>query len=258
LDEIRKKAETIINKHKNKISGKLDDFIKKCVSSTKVEKNGIQIDVVKGQAGWDAQMNKIVNAYIKKRVFQKRRQYERTYSRVKRGSGFIEFGKPIDPGKKIKEDKLTINIAFYIDRSGSMHGSIDNVFKSLAIISQSIKKHYHKEKIVDDIAFRLFAFDDDMIELKFGKKCSVGGGTMSLNKILASIEKNTKDYLINIIITDGQFDIDKSNVKNLLKNIEGIALFITNSPNFELKQIAKENADKFHYIEANSTFMLDK
>ena len=91
-------------------------------------------------------MNKICKAFVKKKIFQKKRQYEKTYSRVRRGSGFVKFGNPIEPGRKIKEDKMDINVAFYIDKSGSMYNSIDNVFEAVFYIADALKKYFGKEK----------------------------------------------------------------------------------------------------------------
>ena len=143
-------------------------------------------------------MNSSINAFVKKKVFQKKREYQSTYSRVKRGSGFVKYGQPIQPGRKIKEEKFTINVAFYIDRSGSMSGSIENVFKALYIIAESLKKQYGKEKVVDDVTFKIYAFDTQMQEIPFGKKAYAGGGTMAFHQLLSYMKDHTKEYLINV------------------------------------------------------------
>ena len=60
---------------------------------------------------------------------------------------------------KIKEDKMDINVAFYIDKSGSMDNSIDNVFEAVFYIADALKKYFGKEKVVNDTIFESYAFD---------------------------------------------------------------------------------------------------
>ena len=258
INEIRKNAENIIKKYKDKLSGALGEFLNKCKSSASLKKEGLTVNTIKGHSGWNTSMNNICKAFVKKKVFQKKRQTEKTYSRVKRGSGFVKFGQPIEPGRRIKEDKLNINVAFYIDKSGSMMGSIDNVFNAVFYISDSLKKTFGKEKIVDETVFENYAFDTSLYKLKFNEKAKASGGTMSFNDLLDHINKNTKDFLINVIITDAEFStITVSTIKNLLNSIDGILLFITNNDNSTIQNIAKENRNKMHYILANSDFGLD-
>lgn len=258
IDEIRKNAEEIINKYKNKLTGPLGDFLSKCNSSSSLKREGLKVKTSYGNAGWNTQMNKICKAFVKKKIFQKKRQYEKTYSRVKRGSGFVKFGNPIEPGRKIKEDKMDINVAFYIDRSGSMDRSIDNVFGAVFYIADALKKYFGKEKVVNDTIFESYAFDVSLHKLKFGQKMKADGGTMSFNKLLDYVNEYSKDFLINVIVTDAQFsNIDTSTIKNLLKDINGILIFITNIDNETIKELSDKQPDKLHYILANSEFTLD-
>lgn len=257
LEEIRKSAKEIINKYKNKLTGPLGDFLSKCNSSSSLKREGLKVKTSYGNAGWNTQMNKICKAFVKKKIFQKKRQYEKTYSRVKRGSGFVKFGNPIEPGRKIKEDKMDINVAFYIDRSGSMFNSINNVFKAVFYIAESLKKAFGKEKVVNETIFESYAFDTSLHKLKFGQKMSASGGTMSFNELLDNISKNTKDFLINVIVTDAQFsDINVSAVKDLLNEINGIIIFITNTPNETMEDISKKYSTKLNYILADEEFKL--
>lgn len=258
INEIRKSAKQIIEKYKNKLTGCLGEFLSKCESSTSLKKDGLKANTYKGQAGWNTKMNQICKAFVKKKIFQKKRQYEKTYTRIKRGSGFVKFGQPIDPGRKVKEDKMDINVAFYIDRSGSMGNSIDNVFKAVFYIAEALKKNFGKEKIVNETIFESYAFDYSLHKLKFGQKMSADGGTMSFNTLLDHINKNTKNFLINVIVTDAGFsDIDTSTVKDLLKEIDGIVLFITNVDNDIMKELSKKYPLQLYYILANSQFELD-
>lgn len=257
LDEIRKSAEEIIKKYKDKLTGYLGEFLNKCESSKALKREGLKVNTARGISGWNNEMNRICKAFVKKKIFQKKRQYENTYSRVKRGSGFVKFGKPIDPGRKIKEDKMDINVAFYIDRSGSMSNSIDNVFNAVFYIANALKKYFGKEKVVNDTIFESYAFDTELHKLQFGKKMHASGGTLSFNKLLDYINENTKDFLINVIVTDAQFsDINTSTVKDLLNNIDGIVIFITNTANETMEQLSKKYPTKLNYILADYEFTL--
>ena len=79
-----------------------------------------------------------------------------------------------------------------------------------------------------------------------------------LNKILKFIDKNSKDFLINIIITDAGFSVNKDKVKNFLKTIPGLVIFITNIDSPDVKAISKETEfkTKLNYILADSNFTI--
>lgn len=257
LGEIKAKAEEIIEKYKNKLSGKLDDFLKKCRSAAKCEKEGLAVKTHKG-VSWNKEMNTYINAFVKKKVFQKKRRFESTFYRVKRGTGEVQMGEPLKKGKRIKNDTMIINAAFYIDRSGSMSGSIKNVFSAVFTIAESLKRHFRREKVVEELIFKTFAFDTRMREIPFGKTISADGGTMDFDEILSFIDKNSKDYLINIIITDAGFAVNKDKVKNFLKAIPGLVIFITNIDSPEVKAISKETEfrTKLNYILADTEFSI--
>lgn len=258
--QIREKAESVIKKYKEKISGAFGDFVKKCKNSVKCDPNGLANNTRKGKGAWNKQMDVAINAYVKKNLDKKRRQFEQTYKRVKRGSGFVKMGAPIIPGKRIKDNKMPINIAYYIDRSGSMGGCIDQVFEAAFKISEALKRRFKKNKFVDSIDFRTFVFNDSMEEIKFGQKKYASGGTMAFDRILDFINKNTKNVLINIIITDADFNVDDSKVKKFLKDgVDGLVIFVTNSNNAQVQKIADELdfRTKLIYILADANFDID-
>ena len=99
-----------------------------------------------------------------------------------------------------------------------------------------------------------------MKEIKFGQTASAAGCTMSFDKILEFISKNTKNMLINIIITDADFPVDEHKVKEFLKTgVDGLVIFITNCENNEVKKIANENEfkTKLIYILADANFNVE-
>lgn len=258
--QIKAKAEGVIKRYKDKITGVFGDFVKKCRNSVKCDPNGLANNTRKGKGAWNKQMDVAINAYVKKNLDKKRRQFEQTYKRVKRGSGIVKMGTPIIPGKRIKDDKMPINIAYYIDRSGSMEACIDDVFKAAFKISEALKQRFRKDKLVKSIDFRTFVFNTHMDEIKFGQTTSASGGTMGLDQILEFINKNTKNVLINIIITDAGFAVNEKEIKNFLKTgVDGLVIFITNTENTEVKKIADEPEfkTKLIYILADAEFNVE-
>ena len=260
IKELAKRAKAIIDRYKDKISGDLGAFIAKCKASKAMKDEGLATKTLgRGAQSWNEKMNGEITAYVKNRVFQKKREMETTYTRVKRGSGVVKFGQPITPGKRIKEQKLIINTAFYIDRSGSMGGSIDNAFDALYIIVESLKKQFGKDKVVEDVTSKIIAFDTEFYEIKFGKRCDALGGTMSLDELINGIREKTNDCMINVIITDAGFGgANESNIAKLLDDIDGILLFITNQQEPQIEAIAKRHKEKMTYIFADSDFKLSK
>ena len=258
--QIKAKAEGVIKRYKDKITGVFGDFVKKCRNSVKCDPNGLANNTRKGKGAWNKQMDVAINAYVKKNLDKKRRQFEQTYKRVKRGSGIVKMGTPIIPGKRIKDDKMPINIAYYIDRSGSMEACIDDVFKAAFKISEALNQRFRKDKLVKSIDFRTFVFNTYMNEIKFGQTTYASGGTMGLDQILEFINQNTKNVLINIIITDAGFTVNEKEIKNFLKTgVDGLVIFITNAENIEVKKIADEPEfkTKLIYILADAEFNVE-
>lgn len=256
LEKLKKDAEEVINEYKNKLAGDLGEFLAKCKSSVKLEKDGLAAQVTKGVKGWNVELDQRINKFVKQKVFQKKRQYQQTYSRVKRGTGYVKMGEPLQPGRRVKDDTMVINVAFYIDRSGSMGSALDTVFDAAYVICDALKKRYRKEKVVDDIIFKILAFDDDIDEIKFGNKTTLGGGTMSMSDLLKSIKRYTNNYLINVVITDGYFNINDSEVKKFIEDVNGIVVYIVNRDFPEMEKLANQLKTKLFFIKADSAFKI--
>ena len=257
LEKLKKDAEDVINEYKNKLAGDLGEFLAKCKSSVKLEKDGLAAQVTKGVKGWNVELDQRINKFVKQKVFQKKRQWESTYSRVKRGTGYVKMGEPLQPGRRIKDDTMVINVAFYIDRSGSMGSALNTVFDATYVICDALKKRYRKEKVVDDIIFKILAFDDGIDEIKFGNKTSLGGGTMSMSELLKEIQNHTNNYLINVVITDGFFTINDSQVKKFIEDVNGIVVYIVNRDFPEMEKLANQLNTKLFFIKADGEFKID-
>ena len=167
------------------------------------------------------------------------------------------MGEPLQPGRRVKDDTMVINVAFYIDRSGSMGSALDTVFDAAYVICDALKKKYRKDKVVNNnIIFKILAFDDDIDEIKFGNKTTFGGGTMSMSDLLKSIKRYTNNYLINVVITDGYFDINDSEVKKFIEDVNGIVVYIVNRDFPEMEKLAKQLNTKLFFIKADSAFKI--
>ena len=136
-----------------------------------------------------------------------------------------------------------------------MDNCIQDVYKAVYRLAEAMKKQFSREKVVGKIDFDLFAFDDRLIKVKYGNSTNADGGTMSFDSLLENVNKHTKDYMINVIITDAGFsDVNEDKVNNFIDGLGGIILFITNVNNDKIKNIAKNKSDKLFYILADANF----
>lgn len=256
LKNIRERNKEIIERYSKKIAGDFGDFLKKCRSSQDLDNNGLSVGAKKASKGWNEKMESEAITYVKSRVNQMKRQYQKTYKRIKRGSGYVPTGGIIIPGKRVRDEKMNINPVFYVDKSGSMGDSIDNVWKATFTICESLKEEFGRESLIDKIEFKTYAFDMQMHEIKFGHRCSASGGTMPFDEILEFISKNTKECLLNIIITDAGFDVNEEKVDKLIHEIEGMLFFITNIESSAMKNLAKKYPNQLYYHLASADFSL--
>ena len=256
LEKLKKEAEEVIKEYKNKLAGDLGEFLAKCKSSAKLEKDGLAAQVTKGVKGWNVELNQRINKFVKQKIFQKKRKYQQTYARIKRGTGYVKTGEILQPGRRVKDDTMIINVAFYIDRSGSMGSSLDTVFDAAYVICDALRQRYRTEKVVSKIDFKILAFDDRVDEIEFGKKASLGGTTMSMSELLEAIQDHTNNYLINVVITDGYFTINDSQVKNFIKGVNGIVVYIVNRDFPEMEKLADQLKTKLFFIKADSDFKI--
>ena len=257
IEAIAKKAQETIKKWQQRISGDIGEFVTKCKKSFEMNPTGLVVKVDKGAALWNAKMSSCMTAFVKNKVARKHREFKRTYKRIKRGSGIVKFGEPLQKGKQIKDDKMTINVAFYIDTSGSMTSMISQVFDAAYHISASIKKQFSNDKVVDDVVFKMFEFNDYIKELKWGTKTHAKGGNVEFSDIVKYMSTHTKNYMINVVITDARFDIGKNQVKTFVKDMDGMLLFITNQGCKDMEELSKEIKTQIFYILADKNFTVD-
>ena len=104
----------------------------------------------------------------------------------------------------------------------------------------------------------MYTFDDKIEEIQWGKKVQARGGNLSMHQYLQKLEDLTGDYLVNVFITDGQFDINKTEVQNLLKKLGGCLVYVTNQGSATMEKLAKENDTQLFYILADENFTVEK
>ena len=200
-----------------------------------------------------------ITAYVKEKIFNKQRMFKKSFSRPNRRQGIVKFdGSPLNPGKKKVEQLLLVDLAFYIDKSGSMGNNIENVFDAYENIAMAVTKLCKGNAVVKDINYRTFIFDTQIKEIKFGTRSHSGGNTCEFEDLLTYISKHTKDILVNCIITDADFGVNASESRKFFEELEGLVIVVTNNPNQTLKNLSNETKlkTKFIYIEANSDFSL--
>ena len=73
LEKIKERAEKIIKKWQNKIAGDFGRFTSKCKASAARKETGLKVETYQGSVSWNQEMNKAVNVFVKKRVWQKKR-----------------------------------------------------------------------------------------------------------------------------------------------------------------------------------------
>lgn len=256
---VRDFVNDIVDKYKNSISGVLGKFTEQCRQSVACNKKGIKVQAQRAGTGWDKKLKSKITAYVKEKIFNKQRMFKKSFSRPNRRQGIVKFdGSPLNPGKKKVEQLLLVDLAFYIDKSGSMGNNIENVFDAYENIAMAVTKLCKGNAVVKDINYRTFIFDTQIKEIKFGTRSHSGGNTCKFEDLLTYISKHTKDILVNCIITDADFGVNASESRKFFEELEGLVIVVTNNPNQTLKNLSNEAKlkTKFIYIEANSDFSL--
>ena len=256
IDSITAGIEKIVRKYSSRISGAFGNFVRQCKFSQDMRESGLVTETTKAKANWKKLTYRAIDLFINNQVFQKKREWKNTYARIKRGSGIVKMGEPIQMGRIPKEDKLDIPIGFYIDKSGSMYSTIDRAAGAMYGIAKDIKKDWYREKIIGDMDFTFHAFDTEMHELKVGQVPNPNNDNMSLAEILGFIATRPKKDLINIIITDGQYPINDAQMAAYFKNYEGIMIMVINNVNAKMKALEQKFKGKFVYVQADNQFSL--
>jgi len=97
---------------------------------------------------------------------------------------------------KRKTGRAKPKIAFYVDNSGSINGSIKNIYKGIYSAAEQINAR-------NTVDFEISTFAFKVERMKWGSTPRYGeGGTINLDILLDYIEDNTANYALNVIVTD--------------------------------------------------------
>ena len=110
--------------------------------------------------------------------------------------------------------------------------------------------------MVSDTTFKFTSFDTQFHDVKMGDIPNSGGCTAPFEQIFDYIVDQTNDYMINIIITDGQMDANESAIMKRIKELNGLVLYIANQNCKEIESIAKKIPEKVKFVLADSSFTL--
>ena len=184
---------------------------------------------------------------------------KRSYSRVKRGSGFVTFGQPIQPGKIRNKDKMMLSINFFTDCSGSMGSSLKNALNLTYAIADKIAKMYGRDPVIAGTAFKYFVFNKQLKEIKYKQMVNDNGGTFGFEELLDHIIDQGANAMINMVITDAEFG-DIGDLSKFFNQVDGMVILITNSYHSrkEFQDIEKKFLKRFIYIESDANFNLSK
>lgn len=236
IDELKRHGEEICRKYKDYTVGTFGEFVKKCKIS-KSSKTGLIMKAQTGSSAWNKTLNLECKQYVTQRL-KLMKTYKPTYNRVKRGEAAFtnadlrSRNRIIQQGREEIKNKIGFDIALYIDVSGSMSSCIDDVFTAAYSICDELKATFGKDRSVDasKINLKSFTFTTEMRSIPFGKKCAANGGTYAFEKLLADIYKRESQAMLNIVITDGEFNgIDNNKVIDTLKNMNGLFILVTNN-----------------------------
>jgi len=255
LGKISKEAEDIIRRNGGKISGDLGQFIRQCKASEELRQTGLAMPSQNVKSNWKKVAFQELNGYIKQKVTIMRREYESTYRRFKRGSGIPKMGDPLQKGRMVKQDKLDVSIAFWIDKSGSMGNCIRDAATCMYDLAEGIKKVWFSDPMIGGFDFEFFEWDTSISQLKPGQIPSCGGSTMSIGELLKGMCDREKRNLVNFIITDGATSINDSVFDKYIKDLGGLVIMVCNSQDLEFEQKAKRTPE-FVFIQAPADFRL--
>lgn len=247
-----------LKKYKDSMSGIIGEFAKKTRRAKRV-KDGVELPVTKANLAWDKELMRAIDAHVKQRVFKMKQITKNTYAKISRRSGIVKLGVPIQPGKRVLDNKMVVKISFYIDRSGSMSVD-DNITKAIRCantIADAIEKKYKREEVISKTMFEFYVFDTSIKEIPRKKYVQANGDNVGFEEIMDYIYKNTSDAMVNVVITDAEFSFDVPKIKKFLEENVEFFVFVTNNQSPEMKSVARSIGDKkLKYIYVGNSFDL--
>lgn len=254
----------IHNQYKNSLGGQLGDFLGKCkdakkhIADLKNADTGMTLKVNDGGSrAWNKKFNSTIDTYVTQQVRKASSQFKKSWRYVKRGSGPVKFGAPLQQGKERVRDGISINMGFYVDTSGSMLGSpIKNCCKAVNHIIEETDKNFLKNPIVKGTEYLAYSFDDYFHKEKVPLGIHArNAGNIDLDELLNGMLTKTQTSMINVILTDADFPANPSVCVPIIKKFSGLLVFVINSTKHsaDYEEIEKQ-CKNFKYIEADENF----
>lgn len=258
-------VEKVTKQFSSKLTGPIGEFLDKSRESikdikrikNKEKKVAVKTYARKAKNAWDVDFKQIIDKYVSDCIQEKKREMRSTYMRPNRRQGQVQAGDVIKKGRIPKKDKMDITMTFYIDISGSMYGGpVINAFKAAYAFSDFIKKKNQDEAIIGDFDYTYYAFNTKFYKITDRKIPTADGDNVDFNEILEYIETHSINDMINVIITDAQFNIGAQKCIECIKRTDGLFIVIANNdknaPEFErIKAALKE---KFEFLKADESF----
>lgn len=257
---------------KDAISSPMGDalkrFIEKLKSSEKLEEGGLISKFNSGSSSWQKIVPNLIKRYVTQKI-QKRQRFRRSYSRMNRRQGAINFdnGPVILKKGKIKEkDQISFEISLYIDVSGSMDHIIHKLFIEVYKEIDKILSIWGRDKNIDKVNVKTYMFGNAIAEIPYGTVPSdstmsnkAGKGNCDFDQLIGGIKEKNSTSFANIIFTDGGYNINVNKTASILNSIEGLTVFIVNNKDNEDDLNALEKAvqnNKFKPVYVDYQFSL--
>lgn len=249
----------------NKLTGPIGDFLNKCRDSVKdikrikseQKKVAVKTYAKRAKNAWDVDFKRIIDTYVTDCIQERKRAYKHTYMKPNRRQGQVKDGDVIKKGRMPKPDKMDITMTFYIDISGSMSGGkVVNAFKAAYAYSDFIEKKNKSESIINSFDYTYYAFNTKFYKITGKKIPSANGDNVDFNRILEYIEEHSLNDMINVIITDAQFNIGTQKCIECIKRTSGLFIVIANNSRneFEFEKMKKALQEKFEFLQADDNF----
>ena len=226
-------ARNVIRRFARSADTALGEYAKKCSNSEEKGLRGIIVETPMHQrnVSWAEKFSDSVKNTVKQYVKRRTSEWFATYRRPSRRQGIVKDDTILKKGNMPKKNKLTITVAFYGDISTSMSAlSVRNIFNYAYKLEEHIQKQYKGNAVVEDCVFDFYSFNTSVRKEHKPNVPSPSGSTMSLLDLIKKIESLSKDYMINVILTDAEMgDFPTTKIKSEMLNLPGNIVFITNN-----------------------------
>jgi len=258
-EKAAERCKKLVDQYKNKMTGPLSEFVQKCKKSQDLKDETKVKALSQHGKEWDQKLTDLMVHNIRNRIWQHKRRFKRSYFKYNKHN--LDDDSPIiKPGKKVMQDKMSINFALYIDLSGSMSDCIHDLIEYVNRLMDMLEQRYSKDETIEDMTFKFFGFDTSFHEnLKRHQKAisSNGGGTMTFEELAEGINKRTPNATFNLIFSDCEFSgVNADFLRQFFKKTEDTLIIVSSERNATVESIVKEFAHKIFFIYSDNKFKI--